>query len=155
MGWGAAGGSGRRWGGMGTCPGCVTSYEVLGGTRLWHSPPATLVPLGDLRVGQKPLSLVSQGRGWPGSTWSLQGLVCLLGSTRRPCVGTFCLAHEGGTYLLLSARFKCLLMSSSTSLRKLSLFSSNCWHCSKTCSMLSMYCGVHLFSSSSTFSYFS
>lgn len=68
---------------------------------------------------------------------------------------TIVLARTHCPYLLLSARFRCLLMSRSISLRKLSLFSSNCWHCSKTCSMLSMYCGVHLFSSSSTFSYFS
>ena len=48
-------------GGMGPCPGCVTSYEALGGARLPHSPPATLVPLSDHPVGQRPLSLVLQG----------------------------------------------------------------------------------------------
>ena len=112
--------------------------EALGST--------ALVPLSDHCVDQRAQSLVLQGMG---STWSLQDC------TKRFCMGTFCPDSRESTYLLLSARFRCLLISRSTSLRKLSLFSSNCWHCSKTCSMLSMYCGVHLFSSSRTFSYFS
>lgn len=57
--------------------------------------------------------------------------------------------------LWFSARLRWHLTSSSTSLRKLSLFSSNCWHWSNTCSMFSMYWGVHLLSSSRAFSYFS
>lgn len=54
-----------------------------------------------------------------------------------------------------SVRLRWRLTSNSTSLRKLSLFSSNCWHWSNTCSMFSMYSGVHLLSSSRAFSYFS
>ena len=46
-------------------------------------------------------------------------------------------------------------MSSRASFRKVSLLTSCCWHWSNTVSMLSMYCGVHLDSSSRDFSYFS
>lgn len=74
--------------------------------------------------------------------------------TRSPCYPAG-FPQKMMIYLLFSARFRCRLISNNTSFRKLSLFSSYCWHCSKTCSILSMYCGVHLLSSSTTFSYFS
>lgn len=119
------------------CPFCATPQEALGNT--------ALVPLSDHHVDQSPP---------PGTAGDGKHLV-LQGSIGRPHMGAFCPDSRESTYLLLSAKFRCLLISRSTSLRKLSLFSSNCWHCSKTCSMLSMYCGVHLFSSSRTFSYFS
>lgn len=59
------------------------------------------------------------------------------------------------TDLWFSVRLRWRLMSSKASLRKVSLLTSCCWHWSNTCSMHSMYCGVHLFSSSRDFSYFS
>lgn len=59
------------------------------------------------------------------------------------------------TDLWFSVRLRWRLMSSKASLRKVSLLTSCCWHWSNTCSMLSMYWGVHLFSSSRDFSYFS
>lgn len=52
-------------------------------------------------------------------------------------------------------RLRWRLTSRSTSLRKASLFSSNCWHCSNTNSMFSTYCGVQFLSSSRAFTYFS
>lgn len=64
-------------------------------------------------------------------------------------------AHTSLTNLWFSVRLRWHLTSSSTSLRKLNLFSSNCWHWLNICSMFSMYWGVHLFSSSRAFSYFS
>lgn len=63
---------------------------------------------------------------------------------------------EGGqANLWFSVRLRWRLMSSKASFRKVSLLTSCCWHWSNTCSMHSMYCGVHLFSSSRDFSYFS
>lgn len=61
----------------------------------------------------------------------------------------------GPAHLWFSVRLRWRLMSSKASLRKVSLLTSCCWHWSNTCSMHSMYCGVHLFSSSRDFSYFS
>lgn len=54
-----------------------------------------------------------------------------------------------------SVRLRCRLMSRRTSLRKVSRLTSCCWHWSNTCSMHSMYCGVHFDNSSRDFSYFS
>lgn len=60
-----------------------------------------------------------------------------------------------GTHLAMFDRSRCFCTSSRTSRKKRRRFSSNCWHCSNTCSMLSMYCGVPWPSSFRDFSYFS
>lgn len=59
------------------------------------------------------------------------------------------------THLAMFDRSRCFCTSSRTSRKKRRRFSSNCWHCSNTCSMLSMYCGVLWPSSFRDFSYFS
>lgn len=55
--------------------------------------------------------------------------------------------------LWLVERSRCCLTSSRISLKKRMRLSSNCCHCSNTCSMFSMYWGVSLSSSSRDFSY--
>lgn len=59
------------------------------------------------------------------------------------------------TYLDTFDRSRCFWTSSRTSRKKRRRFSSNCWHCSNTCSMFSMYWGVPCSSSFRAFSYFS
>lgn len=84
----------------------------------------------------------------------------IYGTGRTWCWGKKHQSINGSSSFILadlwfSVRLRWRLMSSKASLRKVSLLTSCCWHWSNTCSMLSMYCGVHLFSSSRDFSYFS
>lgn len=80
------------------------------------------------------------------------------------CMGRFkCTSHickckvsieerSKSSHLWSLERSRCCLTLSSRSLKKASLLSSNCCHCSNTCSMFSMYWGVTLSSSSRDFS---